>query len=62
MAAKKTNWKKIPDNKVKHVWICTECNEKYDNTPDWYGRNGTPTCTDCDVDCKYSHTEVNIKD
>jgi len=54
--------KKIEDKKVINVWVCPECKDTAEITPDWYQNNGTPMCvndeTGCDCDMEYSHTEI----
>lgn len=52
-------WDVIPDDKVRHVWYCEECEDEVNIEPDWYQNNGTPMCADCDDDMIYSHTEIN---
>ena len=51
-------WVKIDDSKVNATWQCPECKEKIDISPDWYERNGTPTC--CDEDMVYLYTTINV--
>jgi len=48
----------IEDSKVFNIWFCPECKETETITPDWYQDNGTPVCGHCDIDMKYSHTEI----
>jgi len=55
-------WQIIDDQKVRNIWACQEddCpdyNKEICISPDWYARNGTPTC-DCEVDMIYLRTEI----
>lgn len=52
-------WEKIPDEKVRAIWKCEECDKTAIISPDWYTQNGTPMCCDCDEDMVYKHTEIN---
>ncbi len=52
-------WETIDDKKVRHIWVCSECQEKATVSPDWYSDNGTPMCTECDIDMDYDHTEID---
>ena len=54
------DWKEIDDNKINHVWKCTEpgCEEKAHISPDWYEQNGTPVCPECDCDMVYDKTLI----
>ena len=51
-------WKTIPDEKVRHVWVCEngKCEDVYIE-PTFYQDNGTPMC-ECDEDMIYDRTEV----
>lgn len=48
----------IDDRRVNNVWYCPECMEKVEVNPDYYAENGTPVCSECDVDMNYHHTEI----
>lgn len=53
-------WSTIPDAMIRHIWRCPECGAVESTTPDWYEQNGTPMCSDCDVDGVYVRTEVDM--
>lgn len=61
-------WKKIPDERVRSVWVKDErddCGDGPDTVfinPDWYEENGTPICCWCGEDMVYSHTEIMVED
>lgn len=52
------NWKTIDDSKIRHVWRCAECEDEVNIEPWWYQNNGTPVCSDCDMDMAYLSTEM----
>lgn len=59
------DWETIEDNKVRHIWKCTddECDcdhEEIEIWPSWYTDNGTPIC-DNGVDMVYQRTEINVE-
>ena len=56
MMAKK--WKTIDDDKVRHIWRCSECKTEAQIAPERYAGNGTPVCCDCDIDMEYLRTDI----
>ena len=50
-------WKKIDDNKVRHIWRCPNCETEVQVAPDFYGDAGTPVC-DCECDMEYLRTDI----
>jgi len=48
----------VPDDHIKNLWICQDCDTEVEIMPDWYEQNGTPVCCGCDRDMEYSHSEV----
>ena len=52
------NWLPVKDDDVRNVWVCPECKDTCEISPDWYQDNGTPMCCECDDDMEYSHTIV----
>jgi hypothetical protein len=60
---RKSKWKTIPDNKVRHVWANEDGSGEITVDPDYYGNNGTPVCCDeesefMDRDMVYVRTEI----
>ena len=53
-----TEWEIIPDEKVRALWRCPECDEQVYIEPHWYTENGIPLCN-CGMDMVYIHTEIN---
>lgn len=56
-------WHHLPDNDVRHIWHCEasqDCENVANVSPDWYNRNGTPVCENCDIDMVYVKTVVRI--
>ena len=57
-------WKKIEDEKVRHIWSCTDvkCLDPQDAEvdPNYYEESGTPVCSGCDQDMSYLHTEIKV--
>lgn len=51
-------WKKIKDENVKMIWVCSECKNKFVISPTFYQNNGTPVCDECSEDCNYLYTEI----
>jgi hypothetical protein len=55
---------KPKDEQVIHVWEpdCEECedNEAVEVNPDFYQKNGEPSCVECGRVFRYSHTEVEL--
>jgi hypothetical protein len=56
----KAEWKKIKDDRVRHTWVCPKCNIGAFVFPDFFEKNGTPICTQCDEDMEYRYTETLI--
>ena len=54
---KKMNWKKIEDDKIRHIWECPICKLKTEIPPTFYTDNGTPTC-ECGDDMEYQYSEI----
>jgi hypothetical protein len=55
-----SKWTVIDDTKLRHYWLCPECNvEEAYVEPWWYEDSGTPMCTECDEDMNYVRTEYN---
>jgi formamidopyrimidine-DNA glycosylase len=52
-----SDWIKINDENVLHVWINDETNEEVHVSPDFYQDNGEP-CDDCGEVLRYSHTLI----
>lgn len=52
------NWIAIDDTKIRHVWRCVQCEDEVNVEPWWYENNGTPVCSDCDMDMQYLSTEM----
>jgi hypothetical protein len=52
-----SDWIKINDEKVIHVWIDDVLNEEVHVSPNYYQDNGEP-CDDCGDVLRYSHTLI----
>jgi hypothetical protein len=52
-----TDWIKINDENVLHVWINDETNEEVCVSPDFYQDNGEP-CNEYGDVLRYSHTLI----
>ena len=58
-----SEWKKIEDSKVRHLWECQD--EECENSevvmvnPTFYEENGTLVCY-CGEDMRYIRTEIKI--
>jgi hypothetical protein len=54
-----TEWVKVPDEHVRHVWI--DSNGKFHYvSPDFYESSGTPVCPETGDDMIYLRTEVAV--
>lgn len=45
-------WIKVPDNKIKNRWQCSQCNQILEIHPDYY-KKGLPTCKNCNTPMTY---------
>ena len=57
---KKTKWKVIKNENIRHLWICAGCgDEKHFSPAAFYADHGNPVCRNCDGDMVYVRTESN---
>ena len=52
-------WVQVNDDKVRHLWECSECNASAYVKPWYYSEMGEPMCSDCDGDMEYIKTEYD---
>lgn len=60
---KKSEWKKIADENVQHIWTCdsVDCPKYHEPVsvfPTFYAEAGEPVCGNCGQDMSYCHTEI----
>jgi hypothetical protein len=63
-------WQTIPDDKVLHIWKCTqddceaangeEANPEVAVNPNFYQESGEPVCGACDADMEYQRTDIHL--
>ena len=39
-----TQWQKIADANVRHIWANPDGSGEIEISPEWYANNGTPVC------------------
>lgn len=54
-------WKRVPVDRLRHVWRCPECLMTSTVKPEDYADIGTPMCGNCDCDLDYVRTEILVK-
>ena len=55
-----SDFKRISDKKVIHVWGCKDCNVEFEIPPTFYEEAGEPICNRCNRDMKYIETKIKV--
>ena len=53
-------WRRAGNDNVRARWECPQCADQVYIAPAEYEGSGAPTCSHCDTDMAYVHTEVLV--